>query len=117
QPKRYVISPLWYIPHLLLIAFTTAYSLIRYEDFPEVLPMKYDFSGQVTSSVEKSLQSVLMLSLVGLAVVITFLISHYAIVKSKQIVESKDPQGSLERNRIFRFTWSIYTGIAGFIVV
>jgi len=117
QPKRYVISPLWYIPHLLLIAFTTAYSLIRYDDFPDVLPMKYDFSGQVTSSVEKSLQSVLMLSFIGLAIVITFLISHYAIVKSKQIVESHDPQGSLERNRIFRFTWSIYTGIAGFIVV
>jgi uncharacterized membrane protein len=117
QPKRYVISLAWYIPHLLLIAFTTAYSLIRYDDFPQMLPIKYDFSGEITSSVEKSIQSLLTLSFVALAIVITFLMSHFAIVKSKQVVESHDPQGSLERNRIFRFAWSVFTGVAGFIVV
>lgn len=115
--KRNVISIAWYIPHLLLIALTMAYSLIRYDDFPEMLPMKYDFNGEVTNAVEKSPQSVVMLSCIALVLVITFLVVHYSIAKSKQIIESHDPEGSLERNRIFRYAWSIFSAVAGFLIV
>lgn len=115
--KRRAISIAWYIPHLIMVAITAAYSLIRYDDFPEQLPMKYSFSGEVTSYVEKSLQSVLTLSFVAFAMVIVFLVSHYSIIKSKQVIESEDPNRSLERNRIFRYVWSVFTAGAGFLVV
>lgn len=112
----FVISIAWYIPHLLIVALTMAYSLIRYDDFPDMLPMQYGFDGEVTRAVEKSIPSVLMLSFVALTVVVVFLFVHYSIVKAKQVIESHDPEGSLERNRLFRYAWSVYCAIAGFLV-
>src|SRR5690606_29807001 len=69
------------------------------------------------STVEKSIQSVLSLSFVAFALVIVFLFSHFSIIKSKQVVEGADPEGSIERNRIFRYAWSVYLAIAAFLVV
>lgn len=115
--KRFAISLVWYIPHLLAVVLTMGYSLIRYDDFPQMLPMKYSFSGEVTQAVEKSLQSVLTISFIALAIIAVFLVAHFSIIKSKQIVESHDPEGSLERNRIFRYAWSVYSAAAGFLVI
>lgn len=115
--KRNAISLVWYIPHLLVVVLTMGYSLIRYDDFPQMLPMKYNFSGEVTQAVEKSLQSVLAISCIALAIIAAFLVTHFSIIKSKQVIESHDPEGSLERNRMFRYCWSVFSAAAGFLVV
>ncbi|MFC6332733.1 DUF1648 domain-containing protein [Paenibacillus septentrionalis] len=115
--KKLTISIAWYIPHLLLVICTMAYSLFRFDDYPEQIPMQYSFDGEVTRVVEKSLSSILMLSVVALSMLIVFLFAHYSIVKSKQVIESNDPEGSAEKNRIFRYAWSVYIAIAGFFVV
>ncbi|HIW32017.1 MAG TPA: DUF1648 domain-containing protein [Candidatus Paenibacillus intestinavium] len=115
--KRTTITLVWYLPHLLLVVGTVIYSLLNYEKFPATIPMQYNFAGEVTRSVEKSLSSVLGLSGVALTMIVVFIFSHISISKAKQIVESKDPEGSVERNRIFRYSWSIFLAITGFLVI
>lgn len=115
--KSMTISLAWYLPHLLLVVGTVLYSLLNYEKFPAMIPMKYNFAGEVTRSVEKSLSSVLGLSGTALVIIVVFIFCHISILKAKQVVESKDPEGSIERNRRFRYAWSIFLAITGFLVV
>jgi len=115
--EKTTISLLWYIPHFIIVALTMGYSIIHYDKFPELLPMQYNFNGEVTRAVEKSFSSVLMLSWVSLSMIIVFIISHLSISRSKQVIESQDPHGSLKRNVIFRYSWSIFLAFTGFLVV
>lgn len=115
--QKMTISLAWYLPHLLLVAGTIMYSLLNFEKFPDLIPMQYSFSGEVTRSVPKRLSSVLLLSGISLAMIVVFIVSHFSIAKSKQVVESKDPEGSIERNRRFRYSWSVFLAITGFLVV
>ena len=115
--KRMTISLAWYIPHLLLVVGTIIYSLLNYDKFPAIIPMQFNFDGEVTRTVEKSLSAVLGLSGVALTMIVVFIFSHISISKAKQVVESKDPEGSVERNRIFRYAWSIFMAITGFLII
>jgi len=115
--KRMTISLAWYIPHVLLVIGTVIYSLLNYDKFPEIIPMQFNFDGEITRSVEKSVSAVLGLSGIALTMIVVFIFSHISIAKAKQVVESKDPEGSVERNRRFRYSWSVFTAITGFLIV
>lgn len=115
--RRKTISLFWYLPHLGIIIFTMIYSLLNYDKFPDTIPMQYDFNGEITRTVEKSVSSVLSLSVIAFVMLVVFIISHISISKAKQLVESKDPEGSLERNRQFRYAWSIFLTCTGFLVI
>ncbi|MEK4249358.1 DUF1648 domain-containing protein [Paenibacillus sp. FSL W7-1287] len=115
--EKTTISLVWYVPHIIVVALAMGYSIIHYDKFPELLPMQYDFNGEVTRAVEKSIGSVLTLSWLSIAMIIVFIISHLSIARSKQVIESQDPHGSLQRNVIFRYSWSVFLAIAGFLVV
>lgn len=113
--RKTTVSMLWFIPHLVLVGITVLVSVINYDKFPELIPVQYDLSGEVTRTVEKSMSSVMWLSWLAAAVTIVFIFSTYMIGKAKQLVESRDPEGSLERNIRFRYSWSVYMVVVGFL--
>lgn len=117
RTQKMIVSLLWFIPHILLVGATTIISVINYDKFPDIIPMKYNLAGEVTNSIEKSMTSVLGLSWIAVAMIIIFIFVNISIAKAKQLVESNDPEGSLERNIRFRYLWSIFTTIIGFLLV
>ncbi|GBG10140.1 hypothetical protein PAT3040_04858 [Paenibacillus agaridevorans] len=107
----------WFIPHLLLIMGTILVCVLGYDRFPELMPMKYDFNGEVTRSVAKSYTSVLWPVFVQAFLLIVFVFTNVVIGRSKQVAEASDPEGSLHRNLRFRRIWSAYLIIFGFMIM
>lgn len=114
---KMIVSLLWFIPHTLLVGVTMLISVLNYDKYPQMIPMQYNFAGEVTRSVEKSMASVMGLSWIAVAIIIIFIFVNISIAKAKQLVESSDPDGSLERNIRFRYMWSMFMTIMGFLVV
>jgi len=115
--QKLVVSFLWYIPHVIIVGATMLISILNYDKFPQMIPTKYNFAGEITRSVEKSMSSIMGLSVLSLAMIIVFIFCHISIAKAKQLVESHDPEGSLERNIRFRYLWSAYLAMVGFLTM
>lgn len=107
----------WFIPHLLLILGTTLICVLGYDKFPDVIPMKFDFGGEVTRSVDKSYRAILWPAFVQSFLLIVFVFTNVVIGRSKQVAEAADPEGSLQRNLRFRRIWSAYLIVFGFMIM
>ncbi|MGI2294986.1 DUF1648 domain-containing protein [Paenibacillus sp. GXUN7292] len=113
--RNLTVSYFWFIPHILLIIGTALTGVLGYEHFPEIIPLKYNLSGEVINSAVKSYSSVLWPVVTQSVLLIIFIFVHYTIGRSKQLIESSDPEGSLQRNILFRRRWSAFMMISSFL--
>ncbi|MCU6712469.1 DUF5808 domain-containing protein [Paenibacillus sp. J5C_2022] len=117
RQEKLTVSYLWFIPHFLLIVSFVLIGLLGYDQFPDRIPMKHDFEGNITRTVEKSYSAVMWPAIIGSFVLLVFIFVNYSIGRSKQIVESSDPDGSLRRNVKFRRYWSSFVVVNAFLMI
>ncbi|XEC95134.1 DUF1648 domain-containing protein [Paenibacillus tarimensis] len=117
RQSKLTVSNGWFLLHALIIAATLATGIIGYGSFPEHLPMKYGFDGEVTRSVDKSYPAVLWPVALQTFLLALFIFLNYVIGRSKQLVEPSDPEGSLRRNAVFRRRWSAFLTVLGFLTI
>ncbi len=113
--RKLTVSYVWFLPHFLLIAGTALISVLGYDKFPEQIAMKFDFSGKVIRTAAKSWGTVLWPVVAQASMLILFFFIQIVISRSKQLIESSDPENSLQRNIIFRRRWSAFMMIASFL--
>ncbi|PYY27713.1 DUF1648 domain-containing protein [Paenibacillus illinoisensis] len=113
RQNKLTYSNYWFLIHIAVIVAVAIISILNYDALPSVVPMKYDFQGNVTSSVPKTYLSVLAINLVQLGVVALLMLVNWSIKTSKQQLTTTDPAQFAAKNIQFRRKWSLFTIITG----
>lgn len=111
--EKLTYSNLWFLISFVLTFIGAFFTLKYYHLLPEQIPMQYNFSGEITNWAEKSYRSVLMLPVTQLYLTLLFIFVNAMIARSKQQIDSENPEESLKRNTLFRKRWSLFTIITG----
>lgn len=106
--KANMISRKWYLIPLGIVLISTVLSLVMYPSLPDQVPTHWDMKGNVDGYMNKSIMVALLMPVTQLFMFIILFFTDYFIKKSKQQIDSKNPESSLKKNIIFRNAWSIY---------
>lgn len=106
--KTNIISRKWFLIPLGLVLISAILSLVMYPSLPDQIPTHWDIKGNVDGHMNKSIMVAMLMPMVQFFMVIIMYFSNHFIIKSKQQIDSKNPEISLKRNIIFRKAWSIY---------
>lgn len=117
RSRKNQASPLWFLLHFAVIFATAAFTVAVFDSLPGKLPMHWNINGEIDRWADKSYSSLMFVPMTQTFILIVFLFVYWIIGKAKQQVDAADPEKSLEQNRIFRYTWSVFTIIASFAVI
>ncbi|MBP7175871.1 MAG: DUF1648 domain-containing protein [Thermoclostridium sp.] len=110
---KYTISAMWLLLYPAIIAFTILLGVALYDQAPNQIPMNFDFSGHVYHYVEKTPRIIYMAPTVQFFLAFIFTFAYWMIIKSKQQIDSANPEKSAEQNRKFRYRWSAFMVFSG----
>lgn len=116
RKKKSMVSPLWFLFYIVLIAATVIVSLLRYDALPAMIPTTFDSAGNAVGFMEKSYS--LLLNMPGVQLIITMIMFfvYYSISKSRHQVDPANRDVSLRQNMIFRHRWSAFTVFGGLLM-
>ncbi|GAB1157417.1 DUF1648 domain-containing protein [Paenibacillus illinoisensis] len=116
RQNKLTYSNYWFLIHLAIIVAVAIISILNYDALPNVIPMKYDLQGNVTSSVPKTYLSVLAINLVQLGVIALLMLVNWSIKTSKQQLTPSNPAQFAAEHIQFRRKWSLFTIITGLLL-
>jgi len=114
--KKHIASPMWFMLYVLVIIITIISAYVLYDTIPNRIPSGWNFNGEVKGWMQKSYASLLWAPMVQTFLMIVMVLSYWMIGKSKQIIDPANPRKSSDQNRSFRYMWSIYIIITGFVL-
>ncbi|GIO32135.1 MULTISPECIES: DUF1648 domain-containing protein [Paenibacillus] len=117
RSKKITISNRWFALHIAVMLVSAILALVYYDQFPSSIAMKFNWQGEVTRSVGKSLRTVLGPNLMQLVMIALFMFINRMIRKSKQQLHPDHPELSAHRNAVFRLRWSMFSAVSGMIIV
>ncbi|MCL1948857.1 MAG: DUF1648 domain-containing protein [Turicibacter sp.] len=98
-----------------IVALTAFLPFAFWERIPAQIPVHWGADGEITRWADKSIRSVLMLPLFQLLIFPVLVWANHALKKSKQVLDPKRAQVSMEQNQAFRLAWSrflVFTGLS-----
>jgi len=98
----------WMVIPLIIIVGNMVLSLVIYPSLPAKVPTHWDFQGNINGYMDKSIFVALLMPIFQLFIVAIMYLAYYAMIKSKQQIEPKNPEVSLNKNIIFRKIWASY---------
>ncbi|MEK4053283.1 DUF5808 domain-containing protein [Paenibacillus sp. FSL F4-0087] len=116
RQNKLTYSNYWFLIHFAIIVAIAIISIVNYKALPDIIPMKYDLQGNVTSSVPKTYLSVLAINLVQLGIIALMMLVNWSIKTSKQQLTPSDPAQFAAKNIQFRRKWSLFTIITGLLL-
>lgn len=116
RQNKLTYSNYWFLIHIAIIVAIAIISMLNYEKLPSILPKKYDFHGNVTSSTPKTYFSVLALSLVQLPLIGIMMFINWSIKTSKQQLSTSNPAEFAAKNIQFRRKWSLFSILTGLLL-
>jgi uncharacterized membrane protein len=103
---KMLASPVWFILAIIIVGFNVYLTLKYYNVAPVEIPIRWDFSGNVTAYTEKSLISLMFTPLMQMIMVFVLFFVYKSIGWAKQQISVVNPEESKERSRIFRLRTS-----------
>ncbi|SEM87452.1 DUF1648 domain-containing protein [Paenibacillus sp. OK076] len=116
RQNKLTYSNYWFLIHIAIILAIAIISILNYKTLPNVIPIKYDLQGNVTSSVPKTYLSVLAINLVQLGIIALMMLVNWSIKTSKQQLTTSDPAQFAAKNIHFRRKWSLFTLVTGLLL-
>ncbi|WFR62541.1 DUF5808 domain-containing protein [Paenibacillus amylolyticus] len=116
RQNKLTYSNYWFLIHMAIIVAIAIISILNYNALPNVIPMKYDFQGNVTSSVPKTYLSVLAINLVQLGIIVLMMLVNWSIKTSKQQLTPSNPAQFAAEHIRFRRKWSLFTIITALLL-
>ncbi|WP_449008402.1 DUF1648 domain-containing protein [Paenibacillus taichungensis] len=116
RQNKLTYSNYWFLIHFAIIVAIAIISIVNYKALPNIIPIKYDLQGNVTSSVPKTYLSVLAINLVQLGIIALMMLVNWSIKTSKQQLTPSDPAQFAAKNIQFRRKWSLFTIITGLLL-
>ncbi len=117
RKKNMMLSPLWFISYILIMAATVTISLILFDSLPDQIPMQYNAAGEVVRYADKTYGLILYMPVTQMFITFLFIFVYYSIAKSKQQIDPANREKTLSQNIIFRKRWSAYVVILGLILL
>ncbi|WP_339259429.1 DUF5808 domain-containing protein [Paenibacillus sp. FSL R5-0713] len=116
RQNKLTYSNYWFLVHIAIIVAIAFITILNYNALPNVIPMKYDLQGNVTSSVPKTYLSVLAINLVQLGIIALMMLVNWSIKTSKQQLAPSNPAQFAADHIRFRRKWSLFTIITGLLL-
>ncbi|WP_339285969.1 DUF5808 domain-containing protein [Paenibacillus sp. FSL R5-0486] len=116
RQNKLTYSNYWFLIHMAIIVAIAIISILNYKALPNVIPIKYDLQGHVTSSVPKTYLSVLAINLVQLGIIALMMLVNWSIKSSKQQLTTSNPGQFAAKNIQFRRKWSLFTLVTGLLL-
>lgn len=106
--KKMLASKWWFLIPLALIALNVIMGFAVYNTLPERIATHWNAAGEVNGWQRKSYGTIMQLPVVQLFLTFIMFISYKTIGWAKQQIDTSNPEESKEKNRIFRYAWSVY---------
>lgn len=116
RQNKLTYSNYWFLIHIAIIVALGGISILNYEALPNIIPMKFDFQGNVTSSTPKTYFSVILINLIQLGMIGLMMFVNWSIKTSKQQLTASDPAQFAAKNVQFRRKWSLFIIITGLLI-
>ncbi|MBP1906169.1 putative membrane protein [Paenibacillus turicensis] len=116
RQQKLTHSNYWFAIPFTIAIIMAVITLLNYDALPNVIPMKFDLQGNVTSSAPKTYLSVMGLSLVQLSTIGLMMFVNWSIKKSKQQLSVTNPTTFAVKNIKFRRRWSLFTIVTSFLL-
>lgn len=116
RQNKLTYSNYWFLIHIAINVAIAIISILNYNELPNVIPMKYDLQGNVTSIVPKTYLSVLAINLVQLGIIALMMLVNWSIKTSKQQLTPSNPAQFAADHIRFRRKWSLFTIITGLLL-
>ena len=108
KSRKMLASKWWFLIPLALIALNVIMGFAVYNTLPDRIATHWNVAGEVNGWQRKSYGTIMQLPVVQLFLVIIMYISYKTIGWAKQQIDTSNPEESKEKNRIFRYAWSVY---------
>ncbi|EUJ28034.1 hypothetical protein MFLO_12766 [Listeria floridensis FSL S10-1187] len=96
----------WFLTPCVLLGISGILTVLFYEKAPNLIPAYLDFNGTVHEARLKTPLNASLLLFSQVQVILLFLVLHFLIGRSKQIIDQDDPLISLERAKRSRLIYS-----------
>lgn len=107
----------WFAIPLIIVGGTAVMTMVFYDQFPNRIPMHYDFEGNVTNWAHKSYRTIWMFPALQIFMTVLFAFINSMIARSRQEIDASNPEKSVQQNVIFRRRWSGFMIIMGTVMV
>lgn len=106
-----LIVPSYFIilSNLIIILVVIGITLVNYKQMPDRIITNWDINMKPSTTVPKTYASALALPVMQLFMMGTMYVTNLSFQKAKQKVDPRKPALSIEKNRAFRYAWSVYT--------
>lgn len=98
----------WYAVHGVLVAISVIFAIALWDRIPGTLATHYGANGEVDRYSAKTIGSVFMLNIIQLFMIGVFIFSNITIRLAKQQLDPERPEESIEKQRLFRRTTSVF---------
>ncbi len=104
--NKMIISYAWFLIPFLITLITLAMTIVFYTSAPDVIPSHYDFNGNVTDEMPKTIRNVSLLIVMQLFMIGIFMGINFIMSRSKQVLDNDNPSDSVRRNQLARAIFS-----------
>ena len=108
NPNKSLISPWWFLIHILIILITIFINIKAYPNLPNKVATHWDFNGNINRYENKSTFLIYQMPLIELFMNNIFFLCYKIIGWSKKQINAYNPEESKIRNKLFRHISSIY---------
>ncbi|MFM9279904.1 DUF1648 domain-containing protein [Paenibacillus jiagnxiensis] len=117
RDRKLALSNQWYLIHAAIILFTAIFTIVSYDKFPDKIVMQYDLAGNPSTVKDKSIGTVFMPVIMQAILTVMFLYINTIIHRSRQQVDTDNPEVSLKKNAVFRMRNSLFTFVTSIMFI
>lgn len=107
------ISKGWLLIYPAIIIISAAFGFYAFDSLPGRIATKYDFSGNATHYVNKSIEVMLFTPLLQIFIAALFLFIFFVVKNSRRQIDIQNKEESERKVDIFRKTWGYFTIFGG----
>lgn len=114
--KNILASPWWFVIPLIIIIINIAAGFSVYDKMPDVVATHFNFAGEADGWTRKSYKLIFEMPGIQLFLIIVMFFSYKIIGWSKQQISASNPEESKEKNKSFRYVWSLYIIVMSIVI-
>ncbi|MCM3749460.1 DUF5808 domain-containing protein [Paenibacillus pasadenensis] len=115
--KRLIYSPVWFLPHLLVIVICAGAAWLFYDRIPEQIIMHYNAQGVPDRIEPKSVAAVFQLNLIQLGMLVLFYFVNYTTQAARLKLHPGAPEEHREQQIRYRRGMSLLNMLLGLGIV
>ncbi|QYR21194.1 DUF1648 domain-containing protein [Paenibacillus sp. sptzw28] len=108
RQRKLSIGSGWYAVHAALVIVSVISAIVEWDRIPDILTTHYGMDGLPDGYAAKTVGSVFILNLIQLFMIGVFVFSNITIRLAKQQLDPDRPEESMEKQRLFRWTTSVF---------